>query len=383
MLDPSRPPAFDCGEPIPFRRVGDPVLISAASIEPEPIDWLWPGMIPVGMLSMMFGDPGMGKGCISMDIASRVTTGAPFPDSTEGREPGGVLILSGEDDPASAIVPRLMAAGAERSRVQILKAVVAADRETGEEVEDPGIDLRLNRPTIERALECMGGGCRLMLIDPISCYLGAADSHKDADIRRVLSPLNDIARRFGVAMLVVGHTNKSGAGKSQDRLSGSRAFSAAARAVYQTVQVEGRHYLSPSKCNVCEGLHGFGYRIVGASVPTRRGPCRVAMVEWGERDDRTADEVLASVGDGESEVDRACRWLRDVLAYEAVASADLAELARDEGLSRSTYERARKAAGVQSFRQGQAWYSRLTANTFTRSSSMLEEEDLDTGNRGH
>jgi putative DNA primase/helicase len=99
----------------------------AANIVPKPVEWLWPGRVAIGKQTLIAGEAGLGKSQIGIAMAAAVTTGGPWP-CNEGHAPlGNVIILSAEDDPADTIVPRLLAAGADRQRVQIITAVRSED----------------------------------------------------------------------------------------------------------------------------------------------------------------------------------------------------------------------------------------------------------------
>jgi hypothetical protein len=52
----------------------------ASNIEPEPVEWLIEGAIPMGMLVVIGGQPGMGKSQIAIKLAAAITTGEGLPD---------------------------------------------------------------------------------------------------------------------------------------------------------------------------------------------------------------------------------------------------------------------------------------------------------------
>jgi putative DNA primase/helicase len=93
-----------------------------ADVAVERVTWLWQGRIPLGALTLMDGDPGLGKSLITLDLVARVTTGQPMPDESPGLL-GGAVLLSAEDDLAATIRPRLAAAGADMSRVLAVQTV--------------------------------------------------------------------------------------------------------------------------------------------------------------------------------------------------------------------------------------------------------------------
>ena len=72
-----------------------------------------------------------------------------------------------------------------------------------------------------------------VVVDPLSAYLGVTDSHKNAEVRGLLTPLSDIAAKHHTAIVGVTHLNKAvGQMDAMMRLSGSIAFVAAARSAY-------------------------------------------------------------------------------------------------------------------------------------------------------
>src|SRR5919112_1139465 len=104
------------------------VLLS--EVETEQVTWLWRGWLALGKLSVLDGDPGLGKSATTLDIAARVSTGRLFPDGSECEtEAGGVVILSAEDGLAETIKPRLEAAGADTPRISSLGTVWEGRRE--------------------------------------------------------------------------------------------------------------------------------------------------------------------------------------------------------------------------------------------------------------
>ena len=99
---------------------GHAVVLRLADVEPRPVSWLWPGRIPLGKLTVLDGDPGLGKSTLALDLAARVSRHLEMPDGSPGVA-GGVVILSAEDAADDTIVPRLQAAEADlRYIVQVL-----------------------------------------------------------------------------------------------------------------------------------------------------------------------------------------------------------------------------------------------------------------------
>src|SRR5262245_40616470 len=170
---------------VPLRDIAEEshlVVKCAADIKPEKIDWLWEERLPLGKCVLVAGEGGLGKSMLLAWIAAAVTRGKEWPCGEGQSRCGSVIMLSAEDDAADTIVPRLIAADADCSKVHILEAV----REDDEG--HRSFNLQVDLPELEKTLERLNDAA-LVIIDPITSYLGKVDSHKNADIRSVLEPL--------------------------------------------------------------------------------------------------------------------------------------------------------------------------------------------------
>ena len=109
------------------RRTTKLVIHCAAGILPERVECLWPGRFAIGKHSLLAGEAGLGKSQITISMAAVVTTGGPWPCG-EGNAPlGSVVFLCAEDGASDTVIPRLMAAGADRTKVFIVTAVRVDD----------------------------------------------------------------------------------------------------------------------------------------------------------------------------------------------------------------------------------------------------------------
>jgi putative DNA primase/helicase len=211
-------------------------MICSQDIKPKAIDWLWSDRFALGKISMIAGMPGLGKSQLTCHMASVVSRGGEWPNN-EGRAPEGtVILLSAEDDAADTLVPRLMAAGADRSSVQIIKAVKEPVK-NGHDAEERQFNIVDDIKKLCAAIEYLGD-VKLVVIDPITAYLGddkKTDSHKNASVRAALAPLQALAEEHGFACILVSHLNKGGGQEALTLVLGSIGFVAAARASYLVV----------------------------------------------------------------------------------------------------------------------------------------------------
>lgn len=323
----------------------------ASQIEPEPIRWLWKHRIALGKLTLIAGDPGLGKSMLTANLAAHVSKGMSWPADGGECPLGDVLFVSAEDDPADTIRPRLDAAGADPERVHIVTGVQVLNRESDVQ-EKRLLSLRKDIDAILLAVAAMDN-CRLIIIDPISAYLDGSDSHNNAEIRGMLAPLSDMASRVGAAMVCVTHLNKGGGGQALHRATGSMAFVAAARAAYLVARDKteaSKRLFLPMKNNLGPDGSGLAY-----SIQEQNG---VPFIAWqNETIDISADEALGRVEETDHEgklADMASEWLRDALDLGAVSSKDLKHQANLAGYSWATIRRAQADLGIKPKRVGGA-----------------------------
>ncbi|TXP83596.1 AAA family ATPase, partial [Escherichia coli] len=106
------PPSLPHGSSEPGRRL---VARNLADVQPEPTDWAWQGVIPLGTMTGIAGTAGIGKSTVVSWLTAAFTKGAL--DGDLKGEPATVLLAAGEDDTARQLKPRLQVAGADLSRV--------------------------------------------------------------------------------------------------------------------------------------------------------------------------------------------------------------------------------------------------------------------------
>lgn len=58
-----------------WKMPAEPVGVLLAEVKPGIVSWLWENRVPLGKITMLDGDPGLGKSLLTLEIAARVTTG--------------------------------------------------------------------------------------------------------------------------------------------------------------------------------------------------------------------------------------------------------------------------------------------------------------------
>lgn len=238
-----------------------------------------------------------------------------------------------------------------RARIVALQAIKENDRERSFNLADD----------LERLSEIITNmdDCRLVIIDPISAYLGGADSHKNSDIRGLLAPLAKLAADHGVAVVAVSHLRKN-EGPAIYRVLGSMAFIAAARAAYVVLRDKDdptgeRRLMLPLKNNLGNDRTGMAYRLDPASSSNGQ-----PVVAWEpEPVTTTADEALqpnGQPGPNPEAREEAADWIRSYLQEHGPTPAKtMFAAAKADGISTSTLKRAKSDLQVHSVRNGNGW----------------------------
>ncbi len=328
---------------------GRPVMICASDVEAENVSWLWPGRIPLGKLTILEGDPGLGKSTIAFDVAARLTIGAPMPDGSPSGEPAGVVILTAEDGYGDTVRPRLEAAGADLSRVHFFDRVELPDQGFKRAPVFPADLLYLEQVVLEAQ-------ARFVIVDPLFAYLSAeTNTWNDAQTRQALAPLADLADRLSIAPVVIRHWNKR-EGKAMYRGGGSIGLTGAARSVLLVApdpDDDMRRILAPVKANLSELAPALAYRIEVSPV---RGPdapdggktlLTATRIAWLGPTSHKANDLSAMADDQEATAqDEAATWLEDALGMGPVKTVLLQKLAREAGHTWRTVQRAKDRMGV-------------------------------------
>lgn len=353
------------------------VLVNGADLKPEPVRWLWHSWLALGKLHILAGAPGQGKTTIALAFAATVTSGGRWPDGARCA-PGNVLVWSGEDDPADTLLPRLIAAGADRNRVHFITGA----RLNGElQAFDPARDMAALQAQAERI-----GNIRLVIVDPVVSAV-TGDSHKNTETRRALQPLVDLAASMDAALVGITHFAKGGQGSDPtQRVVGSIAFTAVARVVLVAAKVkseegEDRRILARSKSNIGPDEGGFEYHIE-QSEPLPG--IHASYAAWGASVEGTARELLSDPNEDDdgkaSAQDAAADFLLQVLADDVVPAKEVESEAKAAGIAWRTVRRASDDLNVKKRKgDGGKWYWSLphSGNLSNMTTHVVHPENVD------
>ena len=311
------------------------LTLTLSKLTREKISWLWPGRIPLGMLSLLAGDPGLGKSLLTLYLAAKVT-----------RAGADVLLLSAENHATATILPRAEVAGADLDRLHIVRV-------KRDELED-GIALPDDAPILERLVT--EHKARLVVVDPLMAHLPeSVNSWRDQSVRRAMAPLHRLAEEERCAVLVVAHLNKAKGADPLYRVGGSIGIPAAVRSALLLARdpedPDGesgyQRVLAHHKCNVGEYAESLIYRVEGVSLED--GDKAPVIKQIGTSEAVASDLLNAPTDEGINERDDAKEFLRAELESGPKKAKDVKGRAeRELGISPATFKRAKKALGVKS-----------------------------------
>ena len=327
------------------------IVKSMHEFKEHKIRWLEDGRIAMGKLTLIAGDPGLGKSFLTLELCARVSRGEC--GSSDPAALPRAVILSAEDDAGDTIKPRLSAMCANMGRVHIIEGAVMPNTNHCDQIQlDRDIDL------LYEAIQELTG-VTLIVIDPISAYMGRADSHNNAEVRSVLAQLAQLAETTGAAVVCVTHLNKdSGNKRAVYRAMGSLAFTAAARTVHLVTKHPGKGELDDRKCVVSMVKNNIG----------KPKPARVYVIEndiftWLDEElDLNADSLDSNTSqtkpmiEPETSLDQAIHLLNDQLADGERLASEIIELANTQGISQSALNHAKRSLCVMARKKGKHWF---------------------------
>ena len=329
-------------------------LINMGTVEVEQIEWLLYPFIPFGKVTIIQGDPGEGKTTMVLQIIAKLTRGEPIllnlqsskeaqKDSEENlkqevlpqdnpMQPVNVIYQTAEDGLGDTIKPRLLAAGADCSRVLVID-----DREQPLSM----LDVRLEEAIMQTK-------ARMVVLDPIQGFLGTdVDMHRANEIRPLMKRVAVLAEKYHCAIILIGHMNKNSNGKSSYRGLGSIDFQAAARSVL----IVGRLKDEPETRVMCHVKSSLAPE--GKSVAFRLD--KETGFQWIGEYDISADDLLS--GEARGQKSRIAKeFLLDILADGGMAQKKIEEEASKQGIKKKTLRNAKQELEIDSVKRGNQWF---------------------------
>lgn len=324
--------------------------VKMSEVKAEKVEWLWNPFVPIGTLTLIDGEEGIGKSLIALQgLGCAVATGKGI-DTTDGlsfpdTEVGTVLLMSAEESLSFVVKPRLQAVDAPCDRFIAIDEPFTLDSD--------GI-IRLSMAIAEYAP-------KLVIIDPLFSYTGKVRLNDDNEIRSVTDPLTRLAEKFSCAIIGIRHINKSkGFGDARNAGLNGVGWRAAARsALLVGIDKEtGETAIVQTKTNLAEkSKKAFGYKIESAQITLETGETISApKLFWTGESEITAETMLSAIrsetSEEKSEKQDAIAFLRETLNGGQKTSVVIFAEAKKIGISEATLKRAKSALGIKSVKRG-------------------------------
>jgi putative DNA primase/helicase len=349
------------------------VVTRASDIKAEKVKWLWRGRVSRGNVSIIAGEPGLGKSQIAAKLAAAVSRGRKWPCKEGSAPKGHVFMIIAEDGTADTVRPRLEAAGANLRRVHIIKEVT--DSTTGTRPFSLLADLDQLDQVIENVRDP-----RLVIIDPLSACLTPVDGQQFsgndvAQVRGLLGRVDALAKKHDLAIVFISHLTKASSGSALTRLLGSSAFAAAARAVFLVTRgATGSNWriLAPAKNNLGSDSTALQFRIKKKKLPSG---IRSSYIVWNKNLlPITADDALANGDAGKATNQREIdELLQRLLSSGKRPAKEVLNDGIQNGFTAKQLRAASKRLGVKICNTGygpqKKWWWELTTDALVQSAA--------------
>lgn len=329
----------------------------ASKIVPKEIEWLFPGYLAKGELTLLAGPPSSGKTFLACYFAAAITKEDDLGYNNElpRTGTGNVIYISTEDSGDGSLVHRLIACGADLDCIQILDP-----NEESSEIKAFSFSEPSHINSLKEINKALDGSLNLIVIDPI--YLAVENDYKSSSkSRAALENLANLAKELNCAILGIAHTVKSPKGKGAlERITSPTSLQEVPRSILVTAEIEnrptesgGNFVLVRAKNSNSEPGGGFEYSICTAndiddsSSLSARFSIKKPLTGY-------ADDILRAAEKGKNtKLIRKQDLAKDLLIKhlsdgKVVAGAELIQIAEAMGISENTLKIAKRELGVDS-----------------------------------
>jgi len=320
----------------PSKNNSDPFLsyslFSFSELDEACLTYLWPKFLPDNKLVHFYGASSEGKSPVTIDLIARVSSGREWPYGTPNTHgPRSVILLASEDDLQDTVLPRLRLAGADTSKVHGFK--VTAKKNDTESERNAAID-RDSEGLLKMALSLPD--LALIVIDPITNYLGNQGMNKEEDIRGNISmPLKGIAKDAHCCVITVGHINRRDKDATPlQRGMGAAAFTGVPRKAFLFGNdPENENKFAHVMKETRDKEVAIQYETQALPDPTGKQKAPIIKVVWGKQVEVDADDVLNAPKQKEkSTTSDAVMLIRGLLKAGVVRKSDIDLTLKENGI---------------------------------------------------
>lgn len=297
--------------------------------------WLMKPYLPEGKITMIFGDPGQGKTTFAVNIAAALSNGKSL-DGTYLCEPINILYQTAEDGIADTILPRLLSAKANISRIFTIE-----EKDAPLTMDDKRLELAIRKHN-----------AKLVILDPIQAFLGRIDINKANDVRDKTKALAYIGEKTGCTFILLGHLNKSLSNKMAYRSLGSIDFYAIARSIL-LIGRDPRNHDIHVVCHIKSNLAKEGSPIAFSIAESENSAGEFRYI--GPYDINPDDIINGNPERKLSKLENAKMLLLQLLSEHDVPASDIYKIAKKANISTRTVEEAKRELNIEAKKVGKQW----------------------------
>jgi hypothetical protein len=335
------------------------IITKGSDITERAQEYLWEPYLPLGQLVHFGGAQAQGKSPVVVDLAARLTIGKEWPDQAPAKDPKAVILMGIEDDPATVTVPRFKLAGGQLDRLYFVQGT----RMTAENTKlEKGVAL-------DRDMELLAGLARktenlgMIVIDPITNYLGKVKMNAEEEVRTILTPLALLAAELNIVVVSVGHFNRRDKGTDPlNRLMGAAAFTGVARGVTlfgPDPDIENTHHHIMTSARGDTEAGGMKYHTEIELIEIQGKKSKVVKVLWDGKAEVHADDTTDGMSRSEkSKKSAGVELIKGFLSGGKRQATECLSFLKQNGIDpeKITPSRILKAAGGKSVQEGRAWW---------------------------
>jgi hypothetical protein len=330
-----------------YGKPGTPVVDKLSDVEEKAVQWWWEGRFPRGKLTVIDGDPGIGKSWLTCFVVARATVGEALPGETGSRAKSRALFMV-EDDAEDTVIPRLRVMGADLDRVYRVRGVI------GKQGGLQKITLH-DIATLRRIIEVWQPN--IVVIDPAIRYMGKLNTNAATEVRAILDPLNDLAKEFDCAIVGIRHLNKDEMKKAMYRGQGSMDFIGAARSAFVVIE----HSDKPGLAVFCHTKINNARKAPSLTFCVEDSPDKIGRFVLGEEIPESADDLMNASRNNlpgiarDNKLELAKGFLLGILSDGPRPRTEVSQKATRAGIADRTLERAKSSLKMTSVKRDNQW----------------------------
>ncbi len=303
-------------------------------VEEEAVEWIWYPYLARGELTILEGDPGLGKSYLAEMIGMHIVDGKRLPTVRAHKAVKGKVAYFDTENSAGTVTKRRLVDNGCRNMKNYFQ-----EEQFFMVDEEDALD------EVYEALETLRPD--LVVFDTINTYIGRADTHKASETQQALSYFSEIAKRFNCSVMVVRHLTKSTKDRALYRGQGSIAFAGLARVVL-TIGVHpddpDTRVMAVTKLNITRKPLALTFTI--ESLPDKLKYQDRSKFVWGDFVDLDSDEIVSVTSSKKERRTEVEEFLRDVLTDGPMKLSELERAAEARGINMKIVRAVGKDIGI-------------------------------------